>query len=236
MQLFLNNWAATLTAPATATDGQMTIDAMLAAELVGLVGYLGGGFYAVTAALTDEHGAEIAWEVLYVFSNTDGELLVQRAQEGTSALDLPAGTQISGRLTAGSITSFLADVHALGRFAKFSESEQLTLADQVSAHIFSPASNAAALLFEFSYANINYRALNISIDLYPFNSSQTFDLTIPEGWGVLCDLPAGTAVNGTGEAPYVLTLPASELYVIEIRGLDYVRVNIRTFESYQQLA
>lgn len=235
MQLFINNWFATLTAAAAPGDSQLVIAAEQSAQLTGLVGYLNGGYYAVTAVLRDESGTETAWEVLYVVSSDDGTLTVQRGQEGTAALDLPLGTEISARLTAGSLAGIVSDLHAIGRFAQLPNTSQLPLAAQEGAFNFSPLTNAAELLFDFNYANIDQRALNISIDMYSADSGQPFDLSIPTGWGLLCDLPAGSAIAGTGEAPYVITLPAAEAYFIEIQGIDFVRMSIRTNDSYQTL-
>lgn len=235
MQLFINNWSATLTAAAAPGDSQIAIAAEQGAKLTGLVGYLSGGHYAVTAVLRDEAGAETAWEVLYVVSSDDGTLTVQRGQDGTTALDLPLGTEISARLTASALTSIVSDVHAIGRFAQFPDASQLTLATQEGAHIFGPPANVAELLFDFNYANIDQRALNITIDMYSFDSGQTFDLSVPTNWGLLCDLPGGSVIAGTGEDPYVITLPAAEAYFIEICGLDFVRMSIRTNDSYQLL-
>jgi hypothetical protein len=98
MQLFVNNWAATLTAPAAAAAPELVISPAKAAELVGLGA---GDFYLLTLARVIE-GIETSWEIVKVTAVGGGVLSVERAQEDTAALDWLVGEQISARFTAGS--------------------------------------------------------------------------------------------------------------------------------------
>lgn len=100
MQSFINNWSATLTADAAADATLLLVAPDLAAKLVDLAS---GGFYLATAALLDEQGKETAWEIIKVTARSGGQLTAERGQEGTVALDLPAGTTLSARLTAGTL-------------------------------------------------------------------------------------------------------------------------------------
>lgn len=96
MQLFINNWASSLTLPATASAVQLSV-AEADADL--LVGLGSGDHYLLTLVQADGQGVEIAWEIVRVTGNTAGVLDVLRGQEGTIALDVEAGTAISARLT-----------------------------------------------------------------------------------------------------------------------------------------
>jgi hypothetical protein len=98
MQLFVNNWAATLTAPAAAAAPELVISPAKATELVGLGA---GDFYLLTLARVIE-GIETSWEIVKVTAVGGGVLSVERAQEDTAALDWLVGEQISARFTAGS--------------------------------------------------------------------------------------------------------------------------------------
>lgn len=96
MQLFLNNWSTALTLPATASAVQLSVPEADATLLTGLGT---GDHYLLTLVQIDAQGLEIAWEIVRVTANTAGVLDVLRGQEGTTALDLEAGTAISARLT-----------------------------------------------------------------------------------------------------------------------------------------
>lgn len=100
MQRFVNNWAAELLAPATSADLELTIDAGLAAQLVGLAD---GDHYLLTLVEQVDGAAESAWEIVKVIGNAAGELIVQRGQEGTPAVAWPATTRIELRLTAAGL-------------------------------------------------------------------------------------------------------------------------------------
>ena len=102
MQLFLNNWASALTLPATAAAVQLSVSSADAALLVGLGT---GDHYLLTLAQVDANGTETAWEIVKATANTAGVLDVLRAQEGTVALELEAGTVISARLTRQTMES-----------------------------------------------------------------------------------------------------------------------------------
>lgn len=96
MQLFINNWASSLTLPATASAVQLSVPEADANRLTGLGT---GDHYLLTLAIRDVNGIETAWEVVRVTGHTAGVLDVLRGQEGTTALELEAATAISARLT-----------------------------------------------------------------------------------------------------------------------------------------
>lgn len=101
MQLFINNWSAALTAPATGSAVQLSIDPAQAAKLVGLGS---GDYYLLTLALVDAGGSEIAWEPVKVTAVSGGTLTVVRGQEGAAALEWASGSSISGRVTADTLS------------------------------------------------------------------------------------------------------------------------------------
>lgn len=98
MQLFINNWSAVLTAPATASAVSLSVPLADAAKLTGLGA---GDHYLLTLVDLDGNGAETAWEVVKVTASAAGVLDVLRAQEGTVALEWAAGDRISARATKG---------------------------------------------------------------------------------------------------------------------------------------
>lgn len=94
MQLFINNWQTTLLAPAAAGDLTLSVDSFWSDKLVGLGS---GDFYLVTV----EKAGSV--EIMRVTAQAGGVLTVVRAQEGTSALSLAAGDQISANVTAATL-------------------------------------------------------------------------------------------------------------------------------------
>lgn len=105
MQLFLNNWATTTAAEASAAALEITIAPAEAAPLVGLGS---GDHYLLTLIEQDGAGTEIDWEVVKVTAadGVTGALTIDptgRGLEGTSARLWPIGTSISMRVTAGSL-------------------------------------------------------------------------------------------------------------------------------------
>jgi hypothetical protein len=98
MQRFINNWTATLTAPAASAAPELTIAPDKAAELVGL----GTGDYYLLNLAKVVDDAEVDWEIVKVTAAASGVLDVERGQEGTTALDWLTGEPISARFTAGS--------------------------------------------------------------------------------------------------------------------------------------
>lgn len=99
MQLFINNWAAELTAPALSGDLTLSVDPAEAAKLVGLGS---GDHYLLTLAEVVE-GQETAWEIVKVTANAAGVLTVERGQEGTAPFAWSVGASISARATAGTL-------------------------------------------------------------------------------------------------------------------------------------
>lgn len=100
MQRFINNWSTVLTAPATTAAASISVPLTDAAKLIGLGA---GDYYLLTLAIVDGSGAETAWEIVRVTGAAGGVLAVDRAQEGTDALELAAGTRISARITAATL-------------------------------------------------------------------------------------------------------------------------------------
>lgn len=105
MQLFINNWSAVLTAPAAASAASLSVPLADAAKLTGLGA---GDHYLLTLAELDGNGAEIAWEIVKVTGSASGVLTVQRAQEGTTALDWVSASSISARATKGTLEALRA--------------------------------------------------------------------------------------------------------------------------------
>lgn len=100
MQLFINNWSAVLTAPATASAVSLSVPLADAAKLTGLGG---GDHYLLTLAELDGNGVETAWEAIKVTDSALGALTVLRGQEGTTARDWAAAAVISARVTKGTL-------------------------------------------------------------------------------------------------------------------------------------
>jgi hypothetical protein len=109
MQLFINNWSASLSAPAASADAQLSVNPALAAKLLGLGA---GSYYLLTLALLDLLGVEVAVEAVKVTAQAAGVLSVERGQEGTTARDWAAGASVSARLTAGSMANILTELGA----------------------------------------------------------------------------------------------------------------------------
>lgn len=106
MQRFINNWSAVLTAPATASAAQLSVDPMMAAKLVGLGA---GDFYELTLVEVDASGAEIEWEIVTVTAAAAGALtLAPRAGRAW-----PQGAAISARLTSAAMARLLVDIQDL---------------------------------------------------------------------------------------------------------------------------
>lgn len=101
MQLFVNNWSATLMQDVSAAATSLEIDSEGAGRLTGLVS---GAYYLLTLAQVVD-GQEVAWEVVKVTSRSGTVLTVERAQEGTGAIPWTAGALLSLRVTAGTLTA-----------------------------------------------------------------------------------------------------------------------------------
>lgn len=113
MQRFINNWAATLTAPAVSGDLTLSIDPAQAAKLVGLGS---GDYYLLTLAeLVDD--AETSWEIVKVTAVVGGVLTVDRGEEGTGAYAWSVGASISARATAGTLETLRGSGGAEGASA-----------------------------------------------------------------------------------------------------------------------
>jgi hypothetical protein len=109
MQLTINNWATTLEAPAGSAALGLAVPAPDAARL-GVIGP--GDYYAATLSRVTS-GVESAWEVVHITATGGGVLTVERAKEGTTALDWQAGEAISIRVTAALLQSLFSQVSEL---------------------------------------------------------------------------------------------------------------------------
>ena len=105
MQLFINNWSAVLTAPATASAVSLSVPLADAAKLVGLGT---GDYYLLTLAEVDGDGSETAWEIVKVTAAASGVLTVERHQEGTTARAWVSASIISARATKGTLEALRA--------------------------------------------------------------------------------------------------------------------------------
>lgn len=118
VQLFSNNARSTLAAESLAADTTI--------ELVSSAGFSApaAGQYEL-ATLTNAAGTLI--EIVKITDNSANVLTVERAQEGTAALDWPVGTVIDGRVTAGTLSRMAQGFHnggnARGQFAINLQSE-----------------------------------------------------------------------------------------------------------------
>lgn len=105
MQLFVNNFSASLLAPLDASAAQLSIDPAQAAKLTGLVA---GSYYLLTLAAVDGSGVETAWEVVKVTTVAGGVLTVERGLEGTIPADWPVAASVTARVTAGALAALSA--------------------------------------------------------------------------------------------------------------------------------
>lgn len=94
MQLFIDNWSATLLAPATASAVSLSVEPAKAALLAGLGG---GAFYRLTLVDVDPSGTEVDWDVVEVTAVAAGVLTVART---ATARSWSEGAIIEARLTA----------------------------------------------------------------------------------------------------------------------------------------
>lgn len=94
MQLFIDNWSATLLAPATDTAVSLSVEPAKAALLTGLGT---GDFYRLTLVDVDPSGTEIDWDVVEVTAVAAGVLTVTRTGTARSWAE---GALIEARLTA----------------------------------------------------------------------------------------------------------------------------------------
>lgn len=124
MQLFINNWASALALPAASSATQLSVPEADADLLVGLGT---GDHYLLTLAIKNASGIETDWEIVRVTAATAGVLDVERAQEGTAALDLEAGVSISARLTKGGVRAIQVPAGVPHRFVD--SSDDITPAD-----------------------------------------------------------------------------------------------------------
>lgn len=129
MQRFINNWSATLTAPATSGDLTLSVAPAEAAKLVGLGS---GDHYLLTLAEVVE-GQETAWEIVKVTGAAAGVLTVERGQEGTTAFAWSVGASISARATAAALNALTVQLADLQGRVTAAESALAALAERVTA-------------------------------------------------------------------------------------------------------
>lgn len=129
MQLFINNWEASLIDGLSASTGVLEVSADQAARLQGLGS---GNFYLLTLSQVDGNGQEVAWEIVKATAVAGGQVTVDRGQEGTDALELPAGAPVSARLTAGSLDNLISQLPTAA---------QLVPAGGVPGQMLSPSSD-----------------------------------------------------------------------------------------------
>lgn len=189
MQAFINNWSAPLLANAAPGAGTVAVAADLAARLVDLAD---GDFYLITASLKDEDGAETAWEILKVTGNTAGVLTVARAQEGGTALELPAGTELSARLTAATLVAIRAAASSGGAaLTRENFAQKLmnqALASGESFHYFD--NNIGELVF------VNFAHAQYSSAVIPAFAGNSFNVSGSGTGGGITN--AGTMIGHTG--------------------------------------
>jgi hypothetical protein len=113
MQLFINNWATVLTAPALSGALSLSVDPGKAAELIGLAGT---DHYLLTLSASVD-GIETAWEIVKVTAVSGSVLTVERGQEGTVAVGWGVDAEISARATAGSLVDLRGATTAQGALA-----------------------------------------------------------------------------------------------------------------------
>jgi len=100
MQKFTNNATTVLSA---AIDDDESVLSLVDGTHFPTIDF--GDYFFLTLTSVDEDGQEEAWEILKCISRTGNTLIVQRAQEGTTARPWPASTSAQLRLTAGALES-----------------------------------------------------------------------------------------------------------------------------------
>ena len=65
----------------------------------------GGDHFLLTLVAIDANGTETGWEIVKCTARSGDGMTLQRAQEGTTARNWPAGTRVEMRLTAGSMAA-----------------------------------------------------------------------------------------------------------------------------------
>lgn len=105
MQRFINHWQTALSVTLPAGGAQMTVPAAAA----GLLNFTAGAWYKVTLT----NAARSAWEIVTVTARAGGVLTIDRAQEGTTAAEWPAGSAVFIELTAGALHDIASRFAAL---------------------------------------------------------------------------------------------------------------------------
>lgn len=105
MQKFINNWTATLQAPAAIDSLELSVEPAQAAKLIGLGG---GDYYVISATTPAVLGETTPWEIMKITGVAAGVLTVEREQEGTQPVAWPAGTTITACLSAAPLRALQA--------------------------------------------------------------------------------------------------------------------------------
>lgn len=130
MQLWINNWAATLLQALPAASTTASVEPNAAARLTGLGD---ADYYAATLVGYDDRGLEVAWEIVRITGAAGGQISIERAREGTSAAAWPAGTRIEARLTAGALAALSARLAAVDQALAASAAQIADLQSRVEA-------------------------------------------------------------------------------------------------------
>lgn len=145
MQLFVNNWQANLLEPSAAGQLSLSVDPAWAEKLTGLGN---GDHYLITAFSGD------AVEIMRVTAQAAGVLTIERAQEGTQALDLDAGDMVSANVTAATLAALRSSGGAASWGAIVgSLAEQADLQQALASK--SNVSDLAAVATSGSYADLS---------------------------------------------------------------------------------
>lgn len=161
-QIFVNNCVGALSSGITAVDTTMTlVDAALFPAP-------GADFYLLTLIqLSVETGKESAWEVVRVTSKAGNTLTIERAQEGTTALDWPTLTGVEMRVTAGTLNdlqevTFSEVTSTPSTLAGYGITDAATSAQGLLADTaVQPGDNISSLANDASYATIS--EVNIAV-------------------------------------------------------------------------
>lgn len=99
MQRFVNNFAAQLTGGLAAAGTVLPISSAAAARL--LMGE--GDYYLLTLVATLDASQQTTVEVVKATAGAGGAINIERAQEGLSAVEWPAGAWVFCSITAGTL-------------------------------------------------------------------------------------------------------------------------------------
>ena len=105
MQKFINNWSTTLTQSISASDTVIQVDINAADQLT--IGFQQGDYYLLTL----DDGGNV--EIVRVVAINSNQLVVERAQEGTSSYGWNPDSQVEARITAHTLHHLILDIDAI---------------------------------------------------------------------------------------------------------------------------